>query len=306
MEGSVTDERGLGDNGGPPLDEPTKFTKRKWALTLLERPKKPVGAVAMAFKLYMEMDAQGCGAVIPDADFVVSCGVSDRSIRTFKKWLLDTGFVEIKVKGTRGRQTEFIARIPGEDIQATVAALNEQIAATNSGNNEEDRQPLPEVPTELPVMAAADPITPEEFAGDLADSRAGTLARSYNNIYNNNNTLASSESVVGTALAGLNGAQHLMVEQLATWINPITPDRITASRSLTTQISIFGAPIVKQAFGELQAQIDSGDLINRPIPVFNRICQRIQSKGGKGAPASGKGQSFAEWSLERAKGVRKP
>lgn len=79
--------------------------------------------------------------------------------------------------------------------------------------------------------------------------------------------------------AGLNGATDLVIADLARWINPTFPDIVTAQGALRTQIGIHGAPIVKQAYGELKAQIDSGDLISRPIVLLDKICQRIKRDG---------------------------
>lgn len=81
--------------------------------------------------------------------------------------------------------------------------------------------------------------------------------------------------------AGLNGATDLVIADLARWINPTFPDIVTAQGALRTQIGIHGAPIVKQAYGELKAQMDSGDLISRPIVVLDKICQRIKREGPK-------------------------
>jgi len=90
----------IGDNGGPPLA--TRNFKKRWAMSLFAYPDKPAGAVAMGFKLYMEMDSQGDGAAISDDEFSESCGVSQRAVRTFKQWLLDKSFVRVIAKGIRG------------------------------------------------------------------------------------------------------------------------------------------------------------------------------------------------------------
>lgn len=87
--------------------------------------------------------------------------------------------------------------------------------------------------------------------------------------------------IVPETLASLNGAQELIIDQLATWINPLMPDKITAARTLTTQITLYGAPVVKQAFSELRSQIDSGDLVGRPIVVLNKACLRIKGTQDK-------------------------
>lgn len=190
--------RGIGDNGGPdmepppaPEDETKPFNKRKWAQAVFSHPDKPAGAVAMAFKLYMEMDAQGCGATVSDADFVVACGVSDRSSRSFKLWLLRNGFVEIKTRGNRGRGTEFVARIPGNALAATIAGIIEQLPAGYTGNpNPDYRQSLPAISEQLPAIPAGGDGLPAPIAGDQDPP---SRARAYNKITNNINNITTSE-----------------------------------------------------------------------------------------------------------------
>jgi hypothetical protein len=205
-------DRGLGDNGGPPLEEPAKFSKRKWALKLFQHPEKPVGAIAMAFKLYIEMDAAGRGAAVSDVEFALCCGVSLRSSWTFKKWLLENGFVEIKVRGARGRQTEFVARIPGDEIQAMVAGIMDQLPAQNARNNDEDCeqsedgiQATPAGISGLLAMAAGNPEEPSRTRVE------------YNNL--NNITTYPTNSEFGDR--GL-GGKPLLPEPLETVIQKLT------------------------------------------------------------------------------------
>lgn len=132
----MTDHQ-IGHNGGPPIRQ--RQFKRRWATALFahlgsEDKPKPAGSVAMAFRLYMEMDGEGRGAVISNEEFSASCGVSDRSIRYFKRWLLDFGFICISVRGTRWGSSEFQATIPGDDSQpADIAAIEDSF----------NRHPLP-------------------------------------------------------------------------------------------------------------------------------------------------------------------
>ena len=147
----------IGHNGGPDL-APRNFKKR-WALALFDcqgtkaRP-KPDGAIAMAFRLYTAMDANGRGAVISTEEFVACCGVSERSVRIFKKWLYDFGFVQLVSRGYRGGASEFVATIPGE-IPAVTAAIPHEIPATNTGKTAEYRQPIPAFQSGLPAVTAA-------------------------------------------------------------------------------------------------------------------------------------------------------
>jgi hypothetical protein len=130
----------VGHNGGPAL-APRAF-KRRWATAIFSCPDKPMGAVAMAFKLYMEMGADGTGAVISDRDFADACGVSERACQNFKRWLLSRGFVSIQVRGHKGRPNMFRAEIPG--LTAPDAVNEEEYQAPIAGNNPHYRHPLPE------------------------------------------------------------------------------------------------------------------------------------------------------------------
>lgn len=161
-------------NGGPPLA--VRNFKRRWAEAIFAHPEKPAGAVAMAFRLYMAMDSQGRGAAVADLEFVLACGVSERSVRYFKQWLVEQGFVHINVRGARGRSTEFAAFIPSElpatdaanqaQLPAPAAGSPAEIPATITGKNEKYRQPLPLIETEIPATIAAIPQLPATIAGN--------------------------------------------------------------------------------------------------------------------------------------------
>jgi hypothetical protein len=138
----------MGHNG-PPAD---RTFKKRWARALFSVDRKPYGAIAMAFKLYTEMDSQGRGATISDDEFRDSCGVSDGSCRVFKKWLVENEFIRIEVRGQRGRKSTFQAVIPGE-IPAASDAIQNEIPAPNTGSFEEYRQPSPAVETGIPATA---------------------------------------------------------------------------------------------------------------------------------------------------------
>jgi hypothetical protein len=156
----------MGHNG-PPAD---RTFKKRWARALFSVDRKPYGAIAMAFKLYTEMDSQGRGATISDDEFRDSCGVSDGSCRVFKKWLVENEFIRIEVRGQRGRKSTFQAVIPGE-IPAASDAIQNEIPAPNTGSFDEYRQPSPAVETGIP--ATADGINrPAAYSAAIPVSRA--------------------------------------------------------------------------------------------------------------------------------------
>lgn len=173
----------MGHNGGPAIDDRPKSIRRKWATCLFARPNKPVGAVAMAFVLYFEMNGAGEGAAISDQEFASACGVSDRAVRTFKKWLIDEGFVAVEMRGARGRGTTFRATIPDEiperaagisvQLAEAGAVIEHEIPAPIAGSSQEYRHPLPEVRREIPARASASSEIAERASGISGLPEAG-------------------------------------------------------------------------------------------------------------------------------------
>ncbi len=151
----------IGHNN-PPKD---RTFKKRWATALFAHPDKPMGAIARGFKLYMEMDGSGCGAVISDREFSDCCGVSERACQNFKKWLTTNGFVRIQVKGARGRANAFMALIPGEEMPALDAIIQEETAARITGKDAESKHPLPAIEPEMPATRAAASQTSAPHAG---------------------------------------------------------------------------------------------------------------------------------------------
>lgn len=87
----------------------------------------------------------------------------------------------------------------------------------------------------------------------------------------------------GSELACLNGSRFEMIETMAVWMSPYAPDKRAAERWLQTAVGLHTAPILQRAFGELRAKISQGDVIARPIPLLNKICERLKSEPAKAA-----------------------
>jgi hypothetical protein len=163
----------IGHNNPPP----DRTFKRRWVTALFAAPKKPYGAISMAFKVYVEMDSQGRGASISNDEFRDSCGISDGSCRVFKKWLVDNEFIRIEVRGQRGRKSTFQATIPGE-IPAPPAAIPDEIPADNAASPPpEYRQPSPPIEPEIPATAAASSGIPAPPAANSPASRVPERAQ---------------------------------------------------------------------------------------------------------------------------------
>lgn len=199
-------------NGGPAA--PPRNFKKRWAQAVLAydnmgRPvedRKAAGHVAMAFKLYMEMDAHGRGAAISDEEFARACGVTSRTAQEFKKWLLASGFVIIRVRGSRRGSTEFEAMIPGETkpedtsgysdaagspkpetssvVQVAIERSQPETSSGVSSASADFQKNNPEIhaaktsgnPHQLPEVVSGGLELPEPITGNSQPSRAHTHA----------------------------------------------------------------------------------------------------------------------------------
>lgn len=179
----------IGHNN-PPKD---RTFKKRWAAAIFacEDARKPVGAVAMAFRIYHDMDSSGHGMAASDLEIAAACGVSDRSVRTFKTWLLRAGFVRVLAKGGRADgRTEYRALIPDEiELPEKSAGKPSGTPEAISGKKQHDRKILPEIECELPEEISGDRELPEKSAGYRDTSPVPARADIYNNIYNNINNL---------------------------------------------------------------------------------------------------------------------
>lgn len=178
---------GIGHNNPPKV----RTFKRRWASAIFDCDdrNKPAGAVAMAFRLYHDMDSDGRGRALSNLVIASACGMSERSVRTFKGWLLDAGFVRVLARGGRGGDTEYQACIPG-DIQPAIPAAQIKIQpAAITDNSGFNRQPLPAIDEIQPAIRAGKPIQAARIAGEIKTSPAPARAEENIIIYNNINNL---------------------------------------------------------------------------------------------------------------------
>ena len=263
----------VGGNNPPPDPKPDRTFKKRWAYALFSRPDKPAGAVAMGFKLYMEMDSQGRGATISDAEFQVSCGVSDGSCRVFKRWLVNSGFIQILVRGRRGYRSEFLATIPEDEI-----------AAADAASNSEYRHPIPVENHEKPQIQPATTAAIPENGGA---SRARIEPPSGVNISLDNNKLASSGDNPARGLAGLNGSADPMISDIVGWM--YGGDEKAARNWLSAMVSQMGQDTVRKSYLKLKTDLAEGALIAKPLQTWTKIAQRLKAEpaaqSGNGAVA---------------------
>ena len=213
----------------------------------------------MGFKLYMEMDSQGKGAAISNAEFMIATGLPDSSCRKFKAWLIDQHFVCVTVRGRRGGRSEFQALIPGEGIPLPDSAIKETNSATQY------RYSTPQIA--LSQSAIPELARPEN-----------NYARGDSNINNNNknNQLASQEYDAKGALAGLNGAADLMLKDVMGWMPGGDP--ITARRWLNTTLHTYGQDVTRESYQKLVTDIASGMVIAQPLQTWSKIATRMKQE----------------------------
>lgn len=266
----------IGHNGPPK----GRTFKRRWASALFARPDKPAGAVAMGFKLYMEMDGEGCGAVISDREFCDSCGLSERAVQNFKRWLLDQDFVRIHLKGARGRANEFQAIIPGE-----------QITAPNAGIPDEYRHPLPAIAHPIPASHAGNPQMTAPRAGNPPASRARIDIPFGNNsltkqtdkqLLPEQEAARSRSSEYDADFPALNGTAVDLIAFIGKHAN-VQPHE--ARRMLKSNISAFGAESMLQAYSSTLAAM-AESVVAAPYRYLLAAAQGVKSRPQRSAAKS--------------------
>lgn len=287
----------MGHNGGPPLID--RSFKKRWVNALFAVPKKPYGSIAMAFKIYMEMDGQGRGAVISDDEFRASCGVSDGSCRLFKKWLVDKEFIRIIVRGQRGRKSEFQAILPSH-IAAYAAAISDEMAAPIAVNSEEYRQPLPVIGTEIPATVAAICEPAAHSAGILPAPRArieSSLREDISKHKQQDNLLpleqeaareggrSSPEVAADPAFPHLNGTGLELVRFIRAHGLNLRSDE-EARAMLRTNLQAFGTEAMLEAWSATQGEMATR-VVAQPYKYLmgcaRNAKERIMRNGGSGA-----------------------
>lgn len=254
----------IGGNN-PPVD---RTFKKRWASALFARPDKPAGAVAMGFKIYMEMDSQGRGATISDAEFQVACGVSDGACRTFKRWLVNAGFIQIMVRGRRGYRSEFLATVPDDHIAAAAAAWKAEHELSKRqpipANNDENHASLPATTAAISAQTAPACARIEPPSG-------------VNNIIKQTTTTAV-ESEAGRSSGfdfdALNGSAVDLIEFIA---KHTSTDKQNAARMLQTNIRAFTADAMLEAFSVTLAEM-AGKGLAQPYKYLMETARKMKAK----------------------------
>ncbi len=157
----------IGHNGGPNLEGRRESLRTTWAKALFKDPKTPVYVMAMAWPIHWYSRADGTGAALSNLQFSKICGISEDTVVRGKRWLRDSGYVQIQVGGGAQR-TRFILTVPEDtaidaddahdDIGEGAHTAGGGVAA--EGGSLEPEGPLPAGGGPLPAGGGVAPSTP--------------------------------------------------------------------------------------------------------------------------------------------------
>lgn len=131
----------IGHNGGPALVESryTESLKYRWALALFADPETPATVIAMSWAIHWYSKWEGTGAALSNEQFSAMCGLSESSVTRGKKWLLDHGYVSIRV-GKKGLKSQFQLVIPKTtkpELVVTQTTNPSELVVAETTNDEE-------------------------------------------------------------------------------------------------------------------------------------------------------------------------
>jgi hypothetical protein len=287
-------QRGLGDNGGPPLQKLTSKKKIERIKEVLDMEKLSAAQKCVGIAIVCEADADWITPELSTADLQRYASVKDRETVYRATRQLDERKVANAVK-TEGRANKYVV-LPSEAIDA---ALDEIEASHPTGTV----QPDPTGPTKPDGYGGAEPVGLEpttpvrsnptgrvepvglEPTGVPQDAgtRAPTCARNeppsgVNNL-SQASKLADGLSPVVGELAGLNGAADPMLKDILGWLG--SGGESNARQWLSTFIVMHGQEIVKESYLKLKTDILSGGLISRPLQTWSTIATRLKREPAK-------------------------
>jgi hypothetical protein len=118
----------MGHNGGPALEGRRITVRTSWAKALFADPETPSYVMGMAWVIHWYSDRDGKGAAISNEQFMEICNLSRPTVTKGKLWLVEHGYLHIRVGDGRGVKSIFTMTLPEGDKEET-ALLHEEEAA---------------------------------------------------------------------------------------------------------------------------------------------------------------------------------
>lgn len=303
-------ERGIGDNGGPPLAPSQKLSAKIKLIRiqqLLERNDLTAAQKCVGIGIVTSADQDGNAHITtPQLQTFSSSKDRDTVFRATKK-LAEVNFV--KKTSSWGKAGVFQV-LPSDVIQAVADAFHERqtgtlkpdgvsggiTGGTSAGKGGGGEKSQGSEPGELGRSKGTSLDDVYNYAGTRADSTKL-------NTNNNNNQLPPHPDSGGDdgELSCLNGSAEALTSFIAKYAL-VRPDE--ARRMLRSNIQVYTAPAVMEAFAITEAKIKT-EVVASAYQYFIRVCGSVKAKHAeqRQQPPGGK-KSFATRMLQKSKGVQ--
>jgi uncharacterized protein YdaU (DUF1376 family) len=286
------------DNGGPPLDDAAP--KLRWIKLNIAEFLEGIDELTYEQRGFyitalLKMYARHNGIPADDREGAHTMGCNPRTFRLHKASLLESGKFYVSDGMLRNKRFDYelgeFTRQAKKRREAAIKRERERREAITAYTTEKRSAPIRAEfePNSSPIRAEFTPNSAPKNAENPTKSTCAAQKVWREPELEPEPELESKKKNPAShldaedALACLNGIRFEMVETMAGWISPYAPDRKTAEAWLQTSVGLYGGAVVKQAFGELRAKITQGDLVARPIPLLDKICQRVKADGVKTA-----------------------
>lgn len=306
-------DRGIGDNGGPPLAPSQKLSAKIKLIRIqqmLERTDLTAAQKCVGIGIVTSADQDGNAHITtPQLQTFSSSKDRDTVFRATKK-LAEVNLV--KKTSSQGKAGVFQV-LPSDVIQAVADAFHDRrtdtlkpdglsggitggTTAGKSGGGEKSPNPEPE---ELGRFHGTSSERAYNYAGARADSTK--LNNTNNNIQLPPHPDSGEDEV---ELSSLNGSADTLTSFIAKHAFVRSHE---ARRMLRSNIQAFSAPVVMEAFAITEAKMAS-EVVGTPYQYFIKVCGGVRDKraGQKEAATQGKplSKTFAARMHEKAKGAK--
>jgi hypothetical protein len=302
-------ERGIGDNGGPPLAPSQKLSAKIKLIRiqqLLERNDLTAAQKCVGIGIVTSADQDGNAHITtPQLQTFSSSKDRDTVFRATKK-LTEVNFV--KKTSSWGKAGVFQV-LPSDVIQAVADAFHERqtgtlkpdgvsggiTGGTSAGKGSGGQKSEGSEPGELGRSKGTSSEPAYNYAGARADSTKL-------NTNNNNNQLPphpdSGEDEV--ELSCLNGSADALAGFIAKYAFVRSHE---ARRMLRSNIQAFSAPAVLEAFAITEAKMAS-EVVATPYQYFIKVCSGVKAKHAEQQQQQAPKKSFATRMLQKSKGAQ--
>lgn len=174
----------VGHNGGPLLEGRRMTVRTTWAKALFADPETPTYVMAMGWVIHWYSDRDGKGAALSNEQFMAICNLSRPTVTKGKAWLVDHGYIHIKLGDGRGLKSTFALALPSGAKEETALPHAEEASfpETTFPETTKHETPLQKGETSLQKGETALPPIQEynqEYKPSSAPARAHETGRAF-------------------------------------------------------------------------------------------------------------------------------